>query len=196
MFKRSSVNDKWIQEGKERIVVTGNPGAGRYIFGIPWLLFGVYFLYRYLIMGIVEYIQAGDIIGIFTGALGWLAIILIFGGIFIVPGWALVFLRRKVVIDALQREVDEKNDFLIFSRGKSHLLANFDRILLVETYSRSKDGPGIYMHDIRLMAKEAQEYVLVGVMQDEAEAERLGQAVSELTGLPFSVQEETELLAK
>ena len=192
MFKGSGLNDKWILEGEERIVVTGNVGAGRYIFGLPWLLFGLYFLYRYLILGIVEYIQAGDIIGIFTGVLGWLAIILIFGGIFVVPGWAFVFLRRKVVIDALHREVDEKNDFLIFSRGKTHLLTNFDHILLVESYSRSKDGPGTTMYNVKLMAKEAPDYVLVGMMQDEDEAERLGQAVSDLVGLPFSVQEEVE----
>jgi hypothetical protein len=91
----------------------------------------------------------------------------------------------------LHREVAEKNDFLIFSRGRTHLLANFDHILLVESYSRSEDGPGTTMYNVKLVAKEAPDYVLVGMMQDEAEAERLGKAVSELTGLPFSVQEDT-----
>ena len=98
MFKGSGLNDKWILEGKERVVVTGNVGAGRYIFGLPWLLFGLYFLYRYLILGIVEYIQAGDIIGIFTGVLGWLAIILIFGGIFVVPVGRLSFFAGRLLL--------------------------------------------------------------------------------------------------
>jgi hypothetical protein len=114
-------------------VVTLNPGAGRYIFGVPWLLFGVYFLFRYLILGIAEHLKAGDIAGVFTGASGWLFIILFFGCIFIIPGWVLVFLRRKVVIDASRGEVDEKNDFLIFSRGEIHPLADFDQVLVVGT---------------------------------------------------------------
>lgn len=198
MFKRSRVNDKWTVEGKNRIVVTLNAGVGRYIFGIPWLAFGVYFLYRYLILGIAEYIKAGDIAGVFTGALGWLLIILFFGGIFIVPGWVLVFLRRKVVIDAARGEVDEKNDYLIFSRSKTHPLADFNNVLRVGTYSKgttSRGGTTTYMYDVRLMPRvirKERDYVLVGTMQDEAEAERLGRATSELVDLPYVVQEELE----
>jgi len=182
-------------EGQRRIVVTLNPGVGRYIFGVPWLLFGVYFLFRYLILGVAEHLKAGDIAGVFTGALGWLFIILFFGCIFIIPGWVLVFLRRKVVIDASRGQVDEKNDFLIFSRGKTHPLAGFEQVLLVGTYSRGTNSGGgttRYMYDVRLMPKAAgseMSYVLVGTMQDEAEAERLGRATAELSDIPYAARQ-------
>jgi hypothetical protein len=164
MLRKSGSNDKWTVEGRRRIVVTLNPGAGRYIFGVPWLLFGVYFLFRYLILGIAEYVRAGDIAGVFTGALGWLFIILFFGCIFIIPGWVLVFLRRKVVVDASRGRVEEKNDLLVFSRSKTHPL-------------------------VPKAAGDERGYVLIGTMQDEAEAERLGRATAELTDLPYAARQ-------
>ena len=195
MLRKSGSNDKWTVEGRRRIVVTLNPGAGRYIFGVPWLLFGVYFLFRYLILGIAEYVRAGDIAGVFTGALGWLFIILFFGCIFIIPGWVLVFLRRKVVVDASRGRVEEKNDLLVFSRSKTHPLAGFGRVLRVGPYSKGAHGRGgttVYMYDVRLMPKAAGDergYVLIGTMQDEAEAERLGRATAELTDLPYAARQ-------
>ena len=84
MTKKFRANDTWKRDGG-RIVVTGNPGIGRYLFGVPWLLFGLHFYYKYLVLGTAEYIKAGDIAGIFTGVLGWLVIVL-FGAVFVVPG--------------------------------------------------------------------------------------------------------------
>ena len=107
MAKRMRANDTWTLPENGRLLVTGNPGIGRYIFGVPWLLFGVHFLYKYLVLGIAEYIKAGDIAGIFTGVLGWL-VVLLMGSIFVVPGWLLVFLRRRVVIDTVYGKLEEK----------------------------------------------------------------------------------------
>lgn len=86
MPKKFRANDTWKRDGG-RIVVTGNPGIGRYIFGVPWLLFGLHFYYSYLVMGIAEYIKAGDVVGIFTGVFGWLIIVL-FGAILgLIAAW-------------------------------------------------------------------------------------------------------------
>ena len=187
MFKKMRANDTWNLPGNGRLLVTGNPGIGRYIFGVPWLLFGVHFLYKYLILGIAEYIKAGDIAGIFTGAFGWL-VVLFMGAIFVVPGWLMVFLRRRVIIDTVYGKVEEKNDFLLFSRGKIHHLADFGAILLVATHSSGKVTTS--MHEVRLMPRADREYILVGVMQDNEEARRLGQALADLLRLPCREQGE------
>jgi hypothetical protein len=193
MLKKFRANDTWKRDGG-RIMVTGNPGIGRYIFGVPWLLFGLHFYYSYLVLGIAEYIKAGDIAGIFTGMLGWLVIVL-FGAIFVVPGWLFVFLRRRVVVDVGRSMVDEMNDFLLFRRGKSHRLAEFGSVRLVETASRSKSGSQTvttWMHEVRLMPRREGESVLAGIMQDEEDGQRLGTAIADLLNLPFSTQPDAE----
>ena len=188
-------NDSWTADGRGRIVITGNAGIGRYVFGVPLLLFGAYFLYKYLVLGIADYIKAGDIAGIFTGIFGWLVVILM-GGIFFVPGWLLVFLRRRVVIDVPHSMVAEKNDFLLFSRGKSQRLTGFGAIQVVETASTSQDKTGgttstvtTWMHEVRLLPRGEGNYVLAGIMQDEAEARKLAAAMAELLRLPWTYNE-------
>ena len=188
MSKKFRANDIWKRDGG-RIMVTGNPGIGRYIFGVPWLLFGLHFYYKSLILGIAEYIKAGDIAGIFTGMFGWLLIVL-FGAIFVVPGWLLVFLRRRVVVDVGRGMVDEMNDYLLFRRGKSHRLGDFGSVLLAETVNRGKRTT--YMHEVRLMPRREGEHVLAAIMQDEEEGQRLGTAIADLLNLKFSTRPDAE----
>jgi len=193
MTKKFRANDTWKRDGG-RIVVTGNPGIGRYLFGVPWLLFGLHFYYKSLILGIAEYIKAGDIAGIFTGMFGWLLIVL-FGAIFVVPGWLFVFLRRRVVVDVGRGMVDEMNDYLLFRRGKSHRLGEFNSVLLAETVSRGKNSSGTVttsMHEVRLMPRREGEHVLAAIMQDEEEGKRLGTAIADLLNLPFSARPDAE----
>ncbi|MHB8809297.1 MAG: hypothetical protein ACYC9M_04715 [Desulfobulbaceae bacterium] len=174
-------------------MVTGNPGIGRYLFGVPWLLFGLHFYYKYLVLGIAEYIKAGDIAGIFTGVLGWLFIVL-FGAVFVVPGWLLVFLRRRVVVDVGRGMVDEMNDYLLFRRGKSQRLGVFGAVLLAATSHKGRVTT--YMHEVRLMPRREGEPVLAAIMQDEEEGQQLGTAIADLLNLPFSArpgaEEETD----
>lgn len=175
--------------------MTGNPGIGRYLFGVPWLLFGLHFYYKYLVLGIAEYIKAGDIAGIFTGMFGWLVIVL-FGAVFVVPGWLLVFLRRRVVVDVGRGMVDAMNDYLLFRRGKSHRLGGFGSVLLAETVSTSRSGHSdsvtTYMHEVRLMPRREGEPIVAGIMLDEEEGQQLGTAIADLLNLPFSARPDAE----
>jgi uncharacterized protein (DUF58 family) len=160
MFSRSKHDDQWTREGDTRIVVTGSPGIGGKVFGIPWMLFGVYFIYNWVIAGVIEYIQAGDFAGLASGALVWLLVLAVLAGIFIVPGWLLAFTRRKVVVDKSKGEVEEGNDFRVLRRLRNHSLTEFTGVLVVETVSRSKDSRGntqnIVFQDVRLSRGDPQ----------------------------------------
>lgn len=195
MFSRTRLNDTWQQDGKQ-IVILGTPGIGGRIIGIPWLLFGLYFVYNWVIAGMLEYVQAGDYGGLFANLFSWLVILLGVTAIFIVPGWMFVFTRRTVVVDASKGEVETGTDYYIYSRVKSHSLKGFKRILLVQTMSESKNDRGntkrMIFYDVRLSRGKAKDFLLAGTMQDEGRAEELGKALSQLTRLPFEVQGESE----
>ena len=103
MFPKSKLNDKWRQEGATRIEVNGSTGFGGRVFGIPWMLFGCYFIYKWVIEGIVEYVEAGDFAGLISGGWIWLLILAGLAVIFIIPGWMIAFTRRKVIISTSRK---------------------------------------------------------------------------------------------
>lgn len=196
MFSKSKLNDQWRQEGSTRIEVNGSSGFGGKIFGIPWMLFGCYFIYKWVIEGVVEYVKAGDFAGLFSSGWAWLLILAGLAVVFIVPGWMLAFMRRKVIVDVSIGDAEEGNDFRVYRRIKTHSLNEFQRVLLVETVTKSEDSRGntkkTRFHDVRLVKGKPKEYILVGTMQEEEKAEELGKAVAKITGLPFEIQEKIE----
>lgn len=192
MFAKSKLNDEWKVEGKTRIEVNGSPGVGGKLFGIPWLLFGVYFIYNWVIAVVIEYIKAGDYAGMISGAGVWLLILAAVFVIFIAPGWALAFMRRKVTVDVSRGEVEEANDFLVFRRPTTHALSSFKKVLLVEIVSKSKEGKTRYFYDVRLIGQAKKDFVLAASMQEEEKAEEFGKTLAEVTRLPFEIQDESE----
>lgn len=192
MFSKSKLNDTWTQDETRRIEVNGSPGAGGKIFGIPWLLFGLYFIYQWVIAGIIEYARAGDYAGMITGSWIWALLFIALFVIFIIPGWALAFMRRRVIVDMSHGEVEEANDFIVYRRPKTHPLSSFKKVLLVEIVNRSRDGKTRYSHDVRLISQARNDYVLTASMQEEEKAEEFGRALAKLTRLPFEVQDESE----
>jgi len=188
---KSKLNDKWIREGSQ-IKVTTTFGIGRIIFGLPWFLFGVYFLYKYLILGTLEYIKAGQILALFTTDLpGSLFILVIFGGIFIMPGWVLTFLNAHTVIDADLGEVEEVRDYRVFKRRKHYLLEDYKYIMVVGSTTKvSSDSKTrtryYYTNEIRMVVKdEKSEFVTLASMEDDKVADKLAKEISDLTKLPI-----------
>ncbi|MCJ7436073.1 MAG: hypothetical protein MUO77_21555 [Anaerolineales bacterium] len=164
----AKLNDVWTQDGATRIEVRGTPGIGGKFFGIPWMAFGLYFIYQWVFVTMLEYIRTGDYSGLISGLLVWL---LMFAGlfvIFIVPGWALAFTRRRVIVDHSRGEVEEGNDFVVYRRLKTHSLSEFKQVRLVETISKSKNSRGntkrVIFQDVRLIRDRLKDFVLVGTM--------------------------------
>ncbi len=173
------MSDLWTRQGDERLYVRSRPGSARLLIGLPFLAMGCWFLYRYLVMGIVEYIRAGDWAGLFSGVLGWL-VILLMGGLFFVPGWLLVFTRRALLIDRPTGVAFEARDFLVYRQRIRHPLAAFRRVLLLHEQVKKTNR---WLESVYLVRLD-DSHLLVGTSDTEAEAERLAVATAELLGLP------------
>lgn len=173
------MSDTWTRRGDQQLFVRSRLPRARFLIGVPFLALGGWFLYRYLILGIVEYVQAGDWAGLFSGVLGWMVIVLM-GGLFVVPGWLLMFTRRALLIDRPSGLALEMRDFLIGRKRNRHALGEFVAVLLlheqVEKTNRWLESVYLVRADDRTL--------LVGTMDTETEADALSAATADLLGLP------------
>jgi hypothetical protein len=173
----------WTKENETRLQINQNFGAIRYLFGTPFLLVGLYFLYQYLIMGIIAFIQAGDWGGLFSNMFGWLIIILI-ALLFLVPGWVIVFLRHKVIIDTRLGQLIQTQDFLIYKRVKQYRLDDFERIRARQAKPRGSQTTGKTLYAVELTKKDGEAVV---VATDEFEpAKKLRATMTAMLGLKKS----------
>lgn len=122
----------WQEQGPGKITISqGGYGAAR-LFGLPFLAVGGYFLYQ-----LVSGAAGGDLT-----IPGWIALPLM-TAVFLVPGWILVTIRRRLAVDAARRTATKELDFLVFTRRKTtavppgaHVMLRFERMT-----SRTTHGP-------------------------------------------------------
>lgn len=173
----------WTKENETRLRVNQDFGAIRYLFGTPFLLVGLYFLYQYLIMGIIAFIQAGDGWGLFSNMFGWFIIILI-ALLFLVPGWVIVFMRHTVIIDTSLGQLIRTQDFLIYKRVKQYRLDEFERIQAKQARSRGSQSTRKPLYTVELTTKDGERVV---VATDEFEpAKKLRATIAAMLGLKKS----------
>lgn len=168
----------WKQDSPTHLQVDQAMGPLKFLFGLPLLLGGLYFLYKYLILGIVEYIQASDWPGLLDGFMGWLVILLL-GLVLLIPGWVIISLRRSVVIDTSLGDLRETQDFLIYKRVKHHRLASFEQVM-VRTDRAKKSRKSLYSVDL---IRSDRSYVMVAALEDAKMARELGNKLRTMLGL-------------
>jgi hypothetical protein len=168
----------WKQDSPNHLQVEQAMGPLKFLFGLPLLLGGLYFLYKYLILGIVEYIQVGDWSGLFGGFVGWLVILLL-GLALLIPGWVIISLRRSVVIDTGLGDLTETQDFLIYKRVKHHRLDSFEQVM-IRTDRANKSRKPLYSVDL---IRPDHSYVMVAALEDVKPARELGNKLRTMLGL-------------
>jgi hypothetical protein len=173
----------WTKENETRLQINQNFGAIRYLFGTPFLLVGFYFLYQYLIMGIIAFIQAGDWWGLFSNVFGWLIILLI-ALLFLVPGWVIVFLRHRVIIDTKLGQLIQTQDFRIYQRVKQYRLDDFESIQARQVKPRRSQTTRKPLYAVELTKKDGETVV---VATDEFDlAKKLRATIAAMLGLKKS----------
>jgi hypothetical protein len=172
------MSDRWIQLDHTRLQVDARLGWVRWLIAVPCFFFGGYFFVRFFVLGVVEYIQAGDWGGLFGNPLGWL-VILLMSAAFLVPGWIFATLRRRVVLDTAARTLTDTKDFLVYRRSRTISLAAVKAVVLVAEPVRKTSR---HHYTVRLVSA-AKESLPVGVMDDETAGEALGLAVAAMLGL-------------
>jgi len=185
------MSDRWTLQNDDRLFVSARFGWARLLIGLPFLLMGAWFLVRYFVLGIAAYVRAGDWAGLFSHPLGWL-VILLMGGIFLVPGWLIVFLRRAMLIDRGAGVAIEMTDFRVFRKVKRHPLEPFHQVLTL--HEKIKDSSR--WHESVYLVRRDESSLLIGIFEREPDAEALAAALSDLLGLPRKTADEDEWRAR
>jgi hypothetical protein len=110
----------WRQDGPDTVVITpGGMGLVR-LFGLPFAAVGGWFLYQFL-GGVLHPSE----LTIF----GWI-LLPIMTAAFLVPGWIILFGRKRTRLDTTRREAVEEFDFLVYTRRKSTLIPRESHVLV------------------------------------------------------------------
>ena len=179
--------DAWKREGEGRLFIHARFGWARLLMGLPFLLLGAWFYYRYLVLAIAAYVRAGDWAGLFGNPLGWL-VILVMGGAFFVPGWLLVFFRRALVIDREAGVAIELKDFRVYRRATRHALEPFHLVLLL--HEQIKGSTSSTWQECVYLVRRDESLLPVGAFEKEPDANALADALSALLGLPRQTHDE------
>lgn len=168
-----------------RLSIVSAPGWIATLFGLPFLVAGLYFVWQLVGAVMTYFTQVAP--REFGMALVGFAVIVMLAATFGVPGLLLVLFRKRVLIDAQQGTVTDTKDFYFFRRSRTHELAAFDAVTLeYREYGSSTDSDAVarYCWFVELRGRPAQP-VLLGMCDKKEEAQDVGRAVAEATALPL-----------
>jgi len=173
------MNDPWTITADGRFLVRNHFAGPRFLIGLPFLLTGLWFFIQYFVLGLAEFISAGDIPGIFKDFFGWI-VILIMSAVFLVPGWILCFVRRGVLIDPKSDRIIAISHFGVWRSHKQFSLASYDRlVLLAEPIKGSRSSQ--WSHTLHF-ADKTDHLVPIDSDTNEAAMKKLGNALAKFLG--------------
>ena len=151
----------WQSDGPSRATIReggATLGIAR-LLGLPFLAAGGYFLYQFL----------G---GLFSGGLllgGWILLPL-FAAVFLIPGWILVFGRRRTLIDNTRREIVQEMDYLVYTRRiVSRVTSDSSVMLRYEASSTDRNRVDIHVY----VDNGNEQRAMIGLFTDRQKTEAL-----------------------
>jgi hypothetical protein len=149
------------------------------IFGALFALPGLKLL-RDFVSGLID---AGGAVSFGVGDVFGLILFLFFMLVFLVLGWVMATIRRRVTLDPSTRGVVQTNDFLVYRWTNRRSLDDFDsiRVFLPRRTSSSSSKRPMYHVDLNAERKS----VILLLTEDEDEARQVGRELGQLTGLPL-----------
>lgn len=158
-------------------IVLGGGGAAR-LFGVPFLLAGLWFGY-YLILGLIGFATGESGLEMIPGTI----LVIIMTAAFFLPGWALLFSRAVIEIDRARGTVSVVRDLRFYRHRHERKLAEFSAID-VDLLSTAPNKRNSRAFEVNLAA-HARANQVIGLFDDADEALRHGQQLSGLLGLPL-----------
>lgn len=141
---------EWRNEGPDCVTISqGGVGtmAARLI-GVPFAAGGLYFLYQFLDAALHP--SRGEL----TIA-GWIALPLMAAAL-LVPGWAILVVRKRVRLDATRREASEETDFLVYTRRVTTMIPRDAHVMLRYEVGSRSDAATTAAH-VYLVPSESEE---------------------------------------
>ena len=162
--------------GTIRIVLSG--GGAAQLFGVPFLLAGLWFGY-YLILGLMSFVTGDSGLEMVPGTI----LLIIMTAAFFLPGWALLFSRAVVEIDRARGIVSVVRDLRFYRHRHERKLAEFSAVE-VDLLSTAPNKRNTRAFEVNLAA-ESRGNQVIGLFDDADEALRHGQQLSGVLGLPL-----------
>ena len=110
----------WHEEGPNVVTISAVGWEPARLFGAPFVAVGLYLLY-FLLDGVIHPSQ--------MTIFGWL-LLPVFTAAFLVPGWLILFARKRTRLDATRREATEEFDFLVYTRRVTTRISRDAHVML------------------------------------------------------------------
>jgi hypothetical protein len=129
----TAMGQEWREQGPDIVTISQGGVTAARLFGLPFLAVGAWFLYQFL-DGVLH---PGEL----TIA-GWLMLPAMTAA-FLVPGWILMFGRKRTRLEATRREATEEFDYLVFTRRTTTRIPRDAHVMLryEKGATRTAKGP-------------------------------------------------------
>jgi hypothetical protein len=166
----------WQTDGPAQATIRQGGVIVARLFGIPFLLAGLYFGYQFVGGALNGELLLG----------GWTLLPLMMAA-FLVPGWILVFGRKRTRLDAARREVVEEMDYLVYTRRKASRVTSDSQVMLrYEQGSKSDTGT---RYDIHVYVETGAQMALIALFGDKQKTEALAFAAKAAAFLTIPVRD-------
>ncbi len=163
----------WQEQGSGVVTVAQSGIGPARLLGLPFAAAGGWFLYQF----------AGGLLhpGELTIA-GWI-MLPVMAAVFLVPGWIILFGRKRTRIDVTRREATEEFDFLIFARRKTTRIPLDAHVML--RYESGSSRSNLFYTHVYLVPDDAAR-ILVGLFpaSNKAAGMELAQKLAALLAIP------------
>ena len=163
---------KWTDVGPDSFTISqGAPLVAR-LFGIPFAAAGAWFLYQF---------ADGALHPSEMTIAGWIMLPLVTAA-FLVPGWILLFGRKRTRIHASLREATEEFDLLVYTRRVTTRIPREAHVLL--RYEAAGKSTNVYHTHVYLVPSEDKRILLAMFgSAEKTAAMELGQRVARALGI-------------
>jgi hypothetical protein len=174
-----------MTEAAGRIHIVLGGGGGARLFGVPFLLAGLWLGY-YLLLGLMSFVKGTSSVDMVPGTL----VLIVMTAAFFLPGWMLVAARAVVEIDLTRGTVSVVRDLRFYQRRHERRLSEFS-VIEVDLLSTAPTKRTSRAFQVEL-ASESRDNQVVGLFDDGEAALKHGRQLSALVGLPLVDRRYTE----
>ena len=168
-----------VTESGGAIEITLSGGLAAKLFGLPFVLVGLYFAYN-LVLGVVELATGRAAIGeMLFGTM----VVVVMTAAFLVPGWLLIASRSRIEIDRTSRRVVAIRDLRVHQIREERPLDEFTAITVDRLGSSPTRQSSVRSWQVELTAPSHKNQV-IGLFDDDEEALGFARRISFATNLP------------
>lgn len=175
------------EEGHTITVLLAGPPTAR-LFGLPFLLIGVYLLLQWL-QGVADIVRGRATLG--EMAFGTILLLLV-TLMFLVPGWLLTLGRSTIVVDTAARTISTVRDLRLYQMRDTRALSEFDRVEIAYLSARASGASASQKEQYQVEFAGDGARALVALFDTSGDATMFGRRLADRVGLPVDDRRERE----